>query len=93
MSNDLPVLLTLNCQGPGVPWSALTKEQRIVWFLFKERRSSHDFFLCGESTVIIDTSIPDDFWPENCPKCETDLNWDMSVVEQMEILEKQMSAL
>lgn len=93
MSNDLPVLLTLNCKGPGVPWSALTKEQRIVWFLFKERRSSHDFSLCGESTVVIDTSIPDDFWPENCPKCKTDLNWDMSVVEQMQILEKQMSAL
>jgi hypothetical protein len=90
MSNDLPVLLTLNCKGPGVPWSALTKEQRIVWFLFKERRSSHDFTLCGESTVIIDTSIPDDFWPENCPKCKTDLNWDMSVVEQMQQLEVQL---
>jgi len=90
MSNDLPVLLTLNCQGPGVPWSALTKEQRIVWFLFKERRSSHDFSLCGESTVIIDTSIPDDFWPEDCPKCKTDLNWDMSVVEQMQELEVKL---
>lgn len=89
MSN-LPILMTLTCKGPGVPWSTLTKDERITWFLFKERRSAADSRICGESTVIIDTSIPDDFWPEYCPKCKTDLNWDISVVEKLQELEVQL---
>ena len=88
--SELPVLMTLECKGPGVPWESLTKNERITWFLFKERRSSADAPICGESTVIIDTSIPDDFWPENCPKCKTDLNWSIEVVEKLQQLEVQL---
>jgi hypothetical protein len=47
--------------------------------------------ICGESTVIIDTSTPNDFWPEYCPKCKTDMNWDIAVVEKMQKLERQLS--
>jgi thiol-disulfide isomerase/thioredoxin len=88
--SELPVLMTLECKGPGVPWESLTKNERITWFLFKERRSSDDFSICGESTVIIDTSVPDDFWPEYCPKCKTDINWSIEVVGKLQQLEIQL---
>jgi thiol-disulfide isomerase/thioredoxin len=61
--------------------------------LFKERRSNDDLRICGESTVIIDTSVPDDFWPEYCPKCKTDLNWDMSVIEKLQMLERELGGV
>ncbi len=88
MSGELPVLMTLDCKGPGRPWNSLTKDQRLNWFLFRDQ--SPELF-CGESTVIIDTSTPDDFWPEYCPKCRTDVNWDIAVVEKMQELEKRLS--
>ena len=81
--SDLPILRTLECKGPGVPWDSLTIYERFDWMFKKDTAVD----ICGESTVIIDTSIPDDFWPEYCPKCKTDVNWDIAVVEKMQQLE------
>jgi hypothetical protein len=85
--SELPVLMTLECKGPAVKWSSLTDLQRFQWMFLKDSAET----TCGESTVIIDTSTPDDFWPEYCPKCGTDVNWDISVVEKMQMLELKLN--
>lgn len=85
--SKLPVLMTLECEGPAVEWSSLTNLQRFQWMFLKDSAET----TCGESTVIIDTSTPDDFWPEYCPKCGTDVNWGIEVVEKMQKLEQQLS--
>ena len=32
---------------------------------------------CGLQLVELDMSEPDDIWPDKCPICKTDNNWDM----------------
>lgn len=85
--SDLPLLATLKCSGPNEPWSTFTPLERFNWMFSKYEEGAD---ICGESTVIIDTSVPDDFWPEYCPKCGTDINWDISVVDKMQQLEVQL---
>lgn len=85
--SKLPILMTLKCLGPNKSWSDMNAVERFEWMFTKTNPSTET---CGESTVIIDTSIPDDFWPEYCPKCGTDVNWDVSVVEKLQQLEIQL---
>ena len=38
---------------------------------------SRKFGECGLQLVELDMSEPDDIWPDVCPICKTDTNWDM----------------
>lgn len=65
----------------------MSAADRFEWMFTKANSGAK---ICGESTVTIDTSVPDDFWPEYCPKCGTDVNWDIAVVAEMQMLEKKL---
>ena len=79
--------MTLKCTGPNKPWYEMSATDRFEWMITK---ADSGVEICGESTVAIDTSVPDDFWPEYCPKCGTDVNWDIAVVAEMQMLEKKL---
>lgn len=90
MSGELPILMTLKCLGPNKPWCDMSPADRLEWMFIKTNSGVE---VCGESTVIIDISVPDDYWPEYCPKCNTDVNWDIAVVAEMQMLEKKLGVL
>lgn len=88
MSNDKQqkVLASIWCRGPGVPWSTLSGLERIAIVFRKnaddQRQSilenmSLNFGECGIQLVELDMSDPDDIWPDLCPVCKTDMNWDI----------------
>lgn len=80
------VMASIWCRGPGVLWSTLDSMERMS-ILF--RKSAEDprpgllekiavsFGECGLQLVELDMSEPDDIWPDVCPICKTDTNWDM----------------
>lgn len=83
---DEKVMASIWCRGPGIPWSTLAPEERISIIFRKnadDKRPSIfenvalKFGECGLQLVELDMSELDDIWPDVCPVCKTDMNWDM----------------
>lgn len=73
------------CKGPATPWSGLTPLERFA-IMFRPsvlNEIGSKFGICGPQNVVLDTSNPDDVWPDYCPTCGTDTNWDMEMFWQM----------
>lgn len=84
--NKEKVMVSVWCRGPGVPWSSLTKLERLAVLFRNEPDDSQpsvlqsltlDFTECGLQLVELDISNPDDIYPYECPVCKTDTNWDI----------------
>lgn len=80
------VMASIWCRGPGVPWSTLLPEERMSIIFRKEPDDNRQaifqslasaFGECGLQLIELDMSEPDDIWPDKCPVCKTDNNWDM----------------
>ena len=80
------VMASIWCRGPKVPWSTLTGHERLSIVFRKSAEEEGRSLLeslalnvgeCGLQFVELDMSEPDDIWPDNCPICKTDVNWDM----------------
>lgn len=83
---DEKVMASIWCRGPGVFWSTLTPMERMSILFRKSPEEegvsllaelSLSFGECGIQLVELDMSEPDDIWPDKCPICKTDTNWDM----------------
>ena len=80
------VMASIWCRGPAVVWSTLTSMERMSILFRKSAEDtrpgllegiSSNFGECGLQLVELDMSEPDDIWPDKCPICKTDNNWDM----------------
>jgi hypothetical protein len=82
-------MVSVWCNGPGIPWDKLTKIERLA-ILFRPSSQkdfesdthvlesvASKFGVCGVQLVELDLSIPDDIYPMMCPVCKTDTNWDI----------------
>lgn len=76
---------TIWCKGPATPWSGLTPLERFA-IMFRPsilNEIGSKFGFCGPQTVQLDTSDPNDVWPDDCPTCGTDTHWDMDMFWSM----------
>jgi len=74
------------CRGPAVRWSTLAGIERLA-IVFRKNPDdpnpvllesiANNFGECGLQLVELDLSDLDDIWPDVCPVCGTDGNWDM----------------
>lgn len=76
-------MVEIKCDGPGVDWTELTPVERLGWLFFK----MGNFTLCGMQRVELN-GTGDDIFPEFCPVCKTDMNWNyddvMRVIPSLE---------